>query len=98
MNETVIISVASRLRLERARAWLGDRDPGEELIIVGANLGAANDFARGLAHAKGAAFGWHRFTLARLAAEIATPAMSERGLAPITPLASAALLTRLVHQ
>ena len=80
MSETVIISVASGLRLERARAWLADRDPGEELIIVGGSLGAANELARGLAHAKGAAFGWHRFTLARLAAEIATPAMSERGL------------------
>src|SRR5260221_9727241 len=98
MIGTVFISAASRSRLEQARAWLGARGPAEELLIVGASLAAANELARNLAHMKGVAFGWHRSTLARLAAELAAPALNERGLVPITRLGSEALIARLVQQ
>jgi ATP-dependent helicase/nuclease subunit B len=98
MTGTVFTSAASHSRLKQGSAWLDARDPGEELVIVGASLPAANELARNLAHVKGAAFSWHRSTLARLAAEIAAPALKEGGLVPITRLGSEALIARLVQQ
>src|SRR5579862_4092498 len=98
MSASVVTSTANRTRLERARAWLAPRDAGEELMIVGATLGAANELARNLAKAKGAAFGWHRFTLARLAADMAAEALAERGLAPLSGIGTEALIARLVHR
>jgi hypothetical protein len=81
MTTTAVTSVGSLPRIDRARAWLETRDTAEEVLILGASLGAANELARGLAKTRGAAFGWHRLTLARLAANIASPVLNERGLA-----------------
>jgi ATP-dependent helicase/nuclease subunit B len=86
MSATVVTSVASRSRIDRARAWLETRDAAEEVLILGANLNAANELVRGLAKTRGAAFGWHRLTLAQLAANIASPALTERGLASISQI------------
>jgi hypothetical protein len=68
MPATLVTSVRSRSRLDRARRWLQARDAADEVLILGASLGAANELARSLAQTKGAAFGWHRLTLAQLAA------------------------------
>src|SRR5438477_13150085 len=98
MTAAIIVSAMSRSRLDRAKAWLADRNPADEVVIIGASQAAANELARGLAREKGAAFGWYRFTLARLAAEVAAPVLFDRGLAPITYLGAEALTARLVHQ
>ena len=98
MPVTVVISAECRFRIERARAWLATRDSAEELLILGASLNAANELARSMAKLKGAAFGWHRLTLAQLAASIALPQLTERGLASITAIGTEAAVTRLVHR
>jgi CRISPR/Cas system-associated exonuclease Cas4 (RecB family) len=43
-------------------------------------------------------FGWHRFTLARLAAVLASQALGDRGLTPVGMLPLEALSVRLVHR
>src|SRR5437879_6377864 len=98
MPTTVVISAASPTRIDRARAWLETRDAAEEVLIVGASLGAANELTRTLAKRKGAVFGWHRLSLAQLAANIALPALTDRGLASISPIGTAATVARLVHR
>jgi hypothetical protein len=81
MAITVVASLVSRLRLDRARAWLEARGPDEEVLILGASLAAANEIARSAARKKGGAFGWHRLTLAQLAGALALPEATRRGLA-----------------
>jgi ATP-dependent helicase/nuclease subunit B len=98
MTTTVVTSVASRSRIDHARTWLEARDPAEEVLILGANLNAANELARSLAKTRGAAFGWHRLTLAQLAANIASPALTERGLASISQIGAEATVARLLHR
>jgi ATP-dependent helicase/nuclease subunit B len=98
MTTTVVTSVASRSRIDRARAWLETRDAAEEVLILGASLNAANELARSLAKTKGAAFGWHRMTLAQLAANIASPALIDHGLASIRQLGAEATVARLLHR
>jgi hypothetical protein len=98
MTTTVITSVASRSRIDRARSWLKARDAAEEVLILGASLNAANELARSLAKTRGAAFGWHRLTPAQLAANIALPALTERGLASISQVGAEATVTRLLHR
>src|ERR1700730_16290893 len=98
MTTTVVTSVGSLSRIDRARTWLKTRDDAEEVLILGASLGAANELVRSLAKTRGAAFGWHRLTLAQLAANIASPALTERGLAPIRQLGAEATVARLLHR
>jgi ATP-dependent helicase/nuclease subunit B len=98
MATPVVTSVASRSRIERAREWLDARTAGEEVVILGANPGAANELARGLTVANGAAFGWHCLSIADIAANIALPVRAARTLASITRLGSEAMVARLVHR
>jgi CRISPR/Cas system-associated exonuclease Cas4 (RecB family) len=76
---------------------LADRAAGEEVLVVAATHDAASDLLRHAATARGAAFGWHRATLGRLASQLATPALVERRLAPLGALAAEALATRVLH-
>ncbi len=87
----------SHRRLARARAWLKVRAPAEEVLIIGANLDGANELARGVAQTTGAAFGWHRMTLAQFAAMLAAPAMTGRGIASIGSLGVEAIVCRAVQ-
>jgi hypothetical protein len=80
MGATASISSMSHRRIAHARAWLSLRDPAEELLIIGASLDAANELARGVVQTGGSVFGWHRFSLAQLAAALAAPTMAERGI------------------
>ena len=93
----VVRACASSLRLERAAAWLAGRAASEDVLVVAATHAAASDLLRHAATTRGAAFGWHRATLARLAAQLATPALVERRLAPLGALAAEALSTRVLH-
>ena len=67
-------SAASHHRIARGRDWLEARAPAEEVLIIGATLGAANEVARSVAQTKGASFGYHRMTLGQLASTLARPA------------------------
>jgi ATP-dependent helicase/nuclease subunit B len=98
MTATVVTSVASHSRIDYARAWLETRDAAEEVLILGANLNAANELARGLTKTRGAAFGWHRLNLAQLASNIASPALTERGLVSIGQIGVEATVARLLHR
>ena len=52
MGFTVITSAASHHRVARGRDWLKAPAPTEEVLIIGATLGAANELARNLARAR----------------------------------------------
>jgi CRISPR/Cas system-associated exonuclease Cas4 (RecB family) len=82
----------------QAREWLASRDPAEEVLVVAASAEASGDLLRASALASGAAFGWHRATLLRLAASLATPRLVAQGLAPVGRLAAEALTARLLHR
>jgi len=98
MTTTVVTSVANRFRIDHARTWLEARDAAEEVLILGANLNAANELVRSLVKTRGGAFGWHRLTLAQLAANIASPALTARGLASISQIGAEATVARLLHR
>jgi ATP-dependent helicase/nuclease subunit B len=97
MDATACTSFASHRRIARARAWLMAHAPAEELLIIGTNLDAANELARAVAQTTGGAFGWHRFTLAQLAAALAAPTMAARGIVPAGRLGVEAIVCRAVH-
>src|SRR5262252_1693561 len=97
MGATACISSMSHRRIARARAWLSLRDPAEELLIIGASLDAANELARGVVQTGGGVFGWHRFSLAQLAAALAAPTMAERGIVPVSRLSVEAIVCRVAH-
>ena len=86
-------------RLARAHAWLDRRAGrgGEEILVV-AQPDAARDLLREAAQRRGAAFGWHRSTLGRVAAALAAPALCERALVPVGALAAEAVAARVVHE
>jgi hypothetical protein len=67
----VITSTTAAARLDAARAFLSNRPPATELVIVGASRGAADDLARAIARQAGATFGITRFSLTELAARAA---------------------------
>jgi hypothetical protein len=94
VSAIVATSAVNQRRLHRARVWLESRAPTEEVLIIGASLDAANELARRIAEEKGAVFGWQRLTLPRLAA----PLLSERKLAPLSPLGTEAVMARVVHR
>lgn len=98
MPTAVVTSVSSRSRISRARLWLQARDAAQEVLILGASLAAANEVARSSAKTKGGAFGWHRMTLAQLAATVALPVLTERGLVSLTQIGTEATVARLVHR
>ena len=98
MSVTLAISNTSQRRILRACEWLKSRKPAEELLIVGASRDAASELARRLAKEKGAAFGWHRFSLPQLAAVIAHPVLALRRLVPLSQLGTEAIVARIVHR
>src|SRR5437660_224228 len=92
----LVTSAAASPRLELAREWLRERGPAGRALVVGATQEAAAEAVR--TAVAGAAFGWQRFTLGRLAAAVAAQAMSARGLSPLSPLGVEAVCARVVHQ
>jgi len=66
--------------------------------VIGATTDAAGEAIRAVALARGSAFGMHRFTLGRLAAELAKHELVERELAPVGGLPIEALCARVVQR
>ncbi|HYY53598.1 MAG TPA: PD-(D/E)XK nuclease family protein [Myxococcales bacterium] len=94
----LVTSAAASARLDLARDWLCERGPAARALVVAATQEAAAEVVRAAAAACGAAFGWQRFTLGRLAAVVAADAMAARGLSPLSPLGVEAMCARVVHQ
>ena len=84
--------------MRRAIEFVRAQGPAAEVVIVAASLDAASWVARGAAAAHGGAFGWHRFTLARLAGFLAAPVLAGRGQTPAGALPLEAVCARLVHR
>jgi ATP-dependent helicase/nuclease subunit B len=85
-------------RLAQASSWLLARGKAAELGVVGATMEAAADLTRTVGHAAASSFGWHRFTLKRLAWSLAGSSLAERGLSPVGSLAVEAVCARVVHE
>ena len=98
MSAHAVISSTGHRRIHCAQRWLENRAAAEEVLIVGATLDAANELARKVAKKKGAAFGWHRLTLAQLAFAVAAPILAAHGLTPLSRIGVGALIARLVHR
>ena len=98
MGITVVSSSANHRRIARGRDWLEARAPAEEVLIIGATLGAANEVARSVAQTKGASFGYHRMTLGQLAAALARPALAAQRTVPLGALGIQAVTNRAIHK
>jgi hypothetical protein len=99
MGLTVITSAAGHHRGARGRDWLKTRASTEEILIIGATLGAANELARSLAQDKRASFGYKSADFAQTAAGITrdvnwTHAASSRtSILPVTAARCSAVST-----
>src|SRR5581483_7124687 len=90
----LVTSTAAAARLDVARRFVLEVPSGTELLIVSASRGAADDFARGIAAARGATFGLYRFSLTQLAARLAAPRLAVARLSPTTALGVQAVAAR----
>ncbi len=93
----VLTSFGAEARLLEARKWMAARAK-ERALVVSATQEAASDCIRAAALQVGAAFGWQRLTLARLAAVVASRGLASRGLSPLSALGVEAVCARVVHQ
>src|SRR5215471_11981173 len=98
MGLTVVTSATSRRRIAHARDWLHARQPAEEVLIIGATLGAANELARSIAQEKRASFGYHRLTLGQLASALARPVLTAQRTVPLGALGIQAVTNRAIHK
>ncbi len=96
MVAKVLVSASALRRVAFADGWLSVREPGEEVCVLGGSRTSADDLVRQAT--KGATFGWHRLSVAQLAAAVAAPRTAERGIAPLSRLGSEALTARIVHE
>jgi CRISPR/Cas system-associated exonuclease Cas4 (RecB family) len=76
-----------------AGEWLAGRS---EALVLGPTRAAADEFARTTCST--GLLGVHRATLGQLAAELAAPAIAERGLAPVSQLGMEAVAARVVDR
>ncbi len=93
MALTLVVSTQAQRRLDRAGAWLAAHPASREVLVVAPHPDAANELLRGAAAGTGAAFGWHRATLPRLAAQL-TAGTSDR--TPVGSVGTEALVARVV--
>ena len=98
MTAQALVSASARVRLDAATAFVTRWPPATEVVVVGATREAADDLCRGVAAARGATFGLHRFTLGQLASRIATATLAGQGVTPATPLAADALAARALFE
>ena len=75
----IITSTSSELRLRDATAFLHQSRLEQEVLVVAASRGAADDLARRAATARGASLGWHRFSVLQLAARLGVDALADPG-------------------
>ena len=85
-------------RLDAARAFALTYPATQPITIVAATRGAADDFARSLARSRPATLGLSRFSLTQLAARVAAPRLTGRGVAPASTLALEAVAARAAFE
>ena len=90
----ILTSASASARLTAARQFVLDASPSTETLVVSASRGAADDFARDLARARGATFGLYRFSLTQLAARLAASLLARDRVAPTTALGMQAVAAR----
>ncbi len=73
---TAVQSASAAVRLGHARAFLQKVAAGEQVLLLGASRGSADDLARTLAAAAGASFGIHRLSFTQLAARLAAAGLA----------------------
>src|SRR5215218_7661404 len=93
-----VLSPSAAARLHVARAFALALPPSQPLTIVSATRGAADDFARAVARERPATIGLTRFSLTQLAARIAAPRLTGRGIAPASALALEAVAARAAFE
>jgi CRISPR/Cas system-associated exonuclease Cas4 (RecB family) len=94
----VFQSSSGRERLSAAGKFVRSFPPASEVLIVGANRAAVDDFVRGLSVrslvGKGATFGLHRFSFMQLVARLATRELARSGQTPASSLGVEAVASR----
>jgi CRISPR/Cas system-associated exonuclease Cas4 (RecB family) len=85
-------------RIEAAVSFVHSFPPAAEILIIGASREAVDDFVRSIASSSRATFGLHRFSLAQLAARMATPKVSGVGITPNSAVGTEALATRTAYE
>jgi ATP-dependent helicase/nuclease subunit B len=93
----ILRSPSAARRLSHAAIWLGERGRATELVVVGTTSESATELTRRVGCEIGASFGWHHFTLARLAWAVAGPPLARKELSPVGALALEAVCARIVH-
>src|SRR5262245_54103189 len=93
----LLVTPDAASRTEAAVRWLTALPADAEALILGATWEAADDLVRDVVAAGGARFGVVRLTLDRLAARLATRALTRAGRTPTTALSLVAVVARAVH-
>jgi ATP-dependent helicase/nuclease subunit B len=93
----IIESTSASERLDAAGDFIESYAPDQEILIVGASRGAADDLARMVALRRGATFGLRRFSLVQLAA-ILVLTKRDNDSTPTTPLGTIALAARVSYE
>ncbi|MDP9003034.1 MAG: PD-(D/E)XK nuclease family protein [Myxococcota bacterium] len=96
-TRVVVCTPDATTRVARATRWLAAQGPSTELIVVGATMQAAADLIRAVSRELHAAFGWHRFTLKRLAFALGGVRLAEEGRVAAGSLVVEAICARVVH-
>ena len=94
----VITSTSAAARLAAARRFAAERSPSEELVVVAASRGAADDFAREAARAAPATFGLYRFSLTQLASRLAADHLAQERVSAVTALGTEAVASRALFE
>jgi CRISPR/Cas system-associated exonuclease Cas4 (RecB family) len=92
----IVTSTSAASRLGAAIQFLDSRSPSDEVLVVGASRGAADDLVRGVAERRGATMGLSRFSLTELAARAAASALADKRQAPASDAGAEALAARVV--
>ncbi len=94
----VITSPSSARRLHEAAAFLHEAPSHQDVLVVAASRGAADDLARRAAAGRGASLGWHRFSVLQLAARLGIDALAAQGRLPGSPLGAEAVASRAIFE
>jgi len=94
----LITSTSAAARLAAAAHALTTRLPSEEILVIGASRGAADDLTRAVTRRAGATFGVIRFSLTELAARAAAVQLAGPRRAPGSQAAAEAIAARAVFE
>ena len=92
----ILTSTSSALRLQHAATFLRDASPDQDVLVVAASRGAADDLARRASTRRGATVGWHRFSVLQLAARLSLDQLAASGRLPGSPLGAEAVASRAI--